>query len=60
MIAKAINNRYYNDVRMRKNISIEKLRLYCIAYDEINGDYPENEYEGEHVLKFILECEGIA
>lgn len=42
-----------------KEISLDRLADYCRAYDEIYGHYPESEYEGEGVLEFVFECEGL-
>lgn len=36
-----------------KGITIVKLTELCRKYDEEYGWYPESEYEGKAVLKFI-------
>jgi hypothetical protein len=42
-----------------KSISLDRLSDYCQAYDEIYGNYPESEWEGNDVVEFVLECEGL-
>ncbi len=37
------------------NISIEQLKNIIMKYDVINGEYPENMYEGLSVYEFILQ-----
>ena len=42
-----------------RSITTERLAEYCRAYDEIYERFVESEYEGEAVLEFIFECEGL-
>lgn len=42
-----------------ESITVERLREYCHAYDELNEIYPEHAWEGQAVLEFIIECEGL-
>lgn len=39
---------------MKNNITIEELTILCHQYDLDIGDYPEHEYEGRAVLRYIL------
>jgi len=37
------------------NISLEQLKNLIIKYDIVNGEFPENSYEGLSVYRFICQ-----
>ena len=41
------------------NITIEQLKNLIMKYDVLNGEYPEDMYEGLSVYEFILQELGI-